>query len=213
MLKTFNLLIEKIFPPCCIICQQENYSFCQQCQNKIDFIYFTPKLPSLQNFKINFLILGFYTPPLSTVIKTYKYRGVYKLAPELAQTLYKHLKFSKNIDFITAIPLHPKKKMQRGFDQTELIAQELAKLINRPYLPILKKNFHTKNLASTTDEKTRKKLTKNMFSLLPNIEIKNKNILLIDDVISSGNTLSTVLKIIYPLKPSSINFCALAHEG
>lgn len=164
---------------------------------------------------INIKILGFYTPPLSTAIKAYKYQGLFQLAPIFAELLYKHLIFPENIDYFTAVPLHPKKKKQRGFDQTKLIIQELAEKTNKSLLPLLVKTRHTQNLATTKDEKTRELLTQNMFSVdLENItKITNKNILLFDDVVTSGSTLAACLQVLEPLKPASITLCALAHEG
>lgn len=181
----------------------------------IDFLYFTPRMPLLEPYSPNISILGFYTPPLSTVIHAYKYKGLYKLAPLLAQLLYDHLPFSSDIDYVTNIPLHPRKQRLRGFNQTELLAQELAKNLHKPYLPFLKKKKHTQSLASTENHSQRAKIVENIFA----VEEKNAprisgaHILLVDDVVTSGATFAACLKQLHLFHPRQVSLVALAHEG
>jgi competence protein ComFC len=215
-------ILSSLFPPCCTICSAEGSLFCPTCQNYLDFLYFTPQLIPLnkllenkKHLEIDIKILGFYTPPLSTAIKSYKYQGLFRLAPIFAELLYNHLIFPADIDIITAIPLHPKKKKQRGFDQTKLIIQELSQKTNKPFLPLLIKTKHTQNLASTKDQDTRNLLTENAFALNKKHQqnIARKHILLFDDVVTSGSTLAACIQVLITENPRKITLCALAHEG
>lgn len=212
LLKTlFNFL----FPPSCIICQQEGSLFCSTCQNQIDFLYFTPRLKALEKYHCDLQVLGFYTDPLASVIKAYKYQGLYRLAPILARLLYKHLVFSPAIDYLTFIPLHPKKQRQRGFNQTELIAKELGLIINKPVINLFSRKFHTQSLASTTNQQAREKVTQNIFALqAENWDFLHyKQLLIIDDVVTSGSTFASCLKLLSPLNLNKIQLMTLAHEG
>lgn len=208
-------LIEKIFPHCCVSCSSTGPLFCSNCQNNIDFLYFEPQLTPLEKYSINLKIVGLYNPPLSTAIKAYKYQGLYKIAPIFAELLYKHLIFDKNIDIITSVPLHPTKKRLRGFDQTKLIAKELTNKISKPYHQLLTKTKHTQNLASTNNQKFRSKLTNKNFKLKKENQhkIAGKHILLIDDVVTTGHTLSACLGQIFLAKPSQVTVMAIAHQG
>ncbi len=160
-------------------------------------------------------MLGFYTEPLSQVIKAYKYEGVYQLAPILAKLLYKHLNFPNQIDFISYVPLHPKKQKSRGFNQTKLIAQELSLILQKPVITLFIRKFHTQSLASTTNQQNREKVTQNVFGLIAkNLEfLNNKQILIIDDVITSGATFTNCLKLLKPLHLKKLHLVTLAHEG
>lgn len=208
-------LFSFLFPPACVICQKEGSLFCETCQNQIDFLYFTPRLKNLEKFNYNLQVLGFYTEPLSQVIKAYKYEGVYQLAPILAKLLYKHLNFPNQIDFISYVPLHPKKQKSRGFNQTKLIAQELSLILQKPVITLFIRKFHTQSLASTTNQQNREKVTQNVFGLIAkNLEfLNNKQILIIDDVITSGATFTNCLKLLKPLHLKKLHLVTLAHEG
>lgn len=210
-----NQIISFLFPPSCIICQKEGSLFCSICQNQIDFLYFTPRLKSLEKYHCDLQVLGFYTDPLASVIKAYKYQGLYHLAPILAKLLYKHLIFSPTIDYLTFIPLHPKKQRQRGFNQTELIAKELALMINKPIINLFTRKFHTQSLASTTKQQDREKVTQNVFTLQDKnwSFLQHQKLLIIDDVVTSGSTFASCLKLLEPLQLEMIQLVTLAHEG
>lgn len=204
-----------LFPPACVTCQQEGSLFCPSCQNKIDFLYFTPRLKNLEKYHSDLQVLSFYTDPLASVIKAYKYQGLYHLAPILAQLLYKHLIFSPTIDYLTFIPLHPKKQRQRGFNQTELIAKELSLIIHRPVINLFSRRFHTQSLASTTKQKDREKVTQNVFNLQDKnwSFLQHQELLILDDVVTSGSTFTSCLKLLSALNLSKIQLMTLAHEG
>ncbi len=208
-------LFKLLFPQACVICQKESSLFCPACQNQIDFLYFSPQLESLTYYQTNLQAVGFYVDPLASVIKKYKYQGIYELAPTLAQLLYKHLKFSAQLDYLTYIPLHPKKQRLRGFNQTELIAKELSLLINKPVINLFYRKFHTQSLASTKNQQVRAEVTQNVFKLKHQdlSFLKNKQLLIIDDVVTSGATFANCLKLLEPLKINKIQLMTLAHEG
>jgi competence protein ComFC len=209
--KIFNFL----FPPACVICQNESSLFCENCQNQIDFLYFTPKLKTLAGYYYELQVLGFYAEPLAQVIKAYKYEGIYQLAPILAKLLYKHLQFPDQLDFISYIPLHPKKQRARGFNQTELIANKLSLILKKPTLNLFIRKFHTQSLASTANQQAREKVTQNVFELVSeNLDfLENKQILIIDDVVTSGATFASCLKLLKPLHLKKVYLVTLAHEG
>ena len=93
------------------------------------------------------------------------------------------------ISFLTFVPLSEKKKKKRGFDQSELLAEELSKELNVKLLPLFEK---------LRDGKTQKKLTieerfentKGMYKLLPHRFDKTESVLIVDDVITTGATIN-----------------------
>lgn len=94
------------------------------------------------------------------------------------------------IDFLTYIPISSKRMNWRGFNQTQLIAKELSKLLNIPYFTIAHKTKHT---SAQIDLDREKRLTniKGVFEAsdtLP-VNISGKSLLLIDDICTTGSTL------------------------
>src|SRR5690606_9287540 len=95
---------------------------------------------------------------------------------------------------ITNLPLHQKKIRQRGFDQTQILAKELAKKLNKKYLPILQRIRYTKAQAQL-DKNARAKNIANAFRVtIPASD--QKSILLIDDVVTTGSTLNEAAKVL-----------------
>ena len=100
-----------------------------------------------------------------------------------------HSDFLKGIDHIVAVPIHPKKERIRGYNQTDLIAQGLSAETGIPIqIGLLERMVHSE---SQTKAKRHERFDKveHVFKLNPIIELENKHILLIDDVVTTGATI------------------------
>jgi ComF family protein len=207
-------LLNFLFPPVCVVCNKSAHYFCANCQDKIDFLYFQPKLPLLVDQVDQVKILGFYTPPLSVIIKALKYQSLSPIGPILGDLLHKHLQFPSQIDCVTAVPLHPKRWRQRGYNQAELIARQLAIKLNKPYQPLLIRQHHTQNLASTSSDEERTKLIDHAFVTNPDFKEKMPTyVLIVDDVVTTGSTLAACAKTLKQAGVQQITAVTLAHEG
>lgn len=102
----------------------------------------------------------------------------------------------KRYDIIISVPLSQKRMMQRGYNQTDLIAKNIFKKLNLEYKSdyLIKKKETEKQ--SSLSKKERKKNIKDAFCFNDKYNIKNKNIILIDDVYTTGNTASECAKIL-----------------
>lgn len=98
---------------------------------------------------------------------------------------------------IIPVPLSKKRFAERGFNQAELLAEFLAKQINLPIdTQSLKRNIHTEKHRVGMDRKARNESVKKAFAVVYPKLIENENILLIDDVFTSGSTVSNCAKIL-----------------
>ena len=108
-----------------------------------------------------------------------------KMAMFMADTFYECQFYA---DYVTFVPMHPKKQMKRGYNQAELIARFVAEKINVPLLPTLERIKFTTNLARMT-KKERADAIDGAYSFCADKNlIVGKNILLIDDVFTTGAT-------------------------
>ena len=118
----------------------------------------------------------------------------YKRHPEIGimlGNLYGHkLKdCTRSLDLIVPVPLHPSRYRKRGYNQSAMFAKGLSDTLNIPYSDhILKRSTNT--LTQTKKTKLRRwENVSSVFQLADEQQIKNKNLLLVDDVITTGATL------------------------
>lgn len=212
---SLRLLALKFFPQVCLNCDRYAPFLCQQCRDELDFLFFQPRFSLLENVVEKIFILGFFTPPLSTLIKALKYQSLWPIGKLLGNLLYQHLQLPPKLDYATAIPLHAKRRQERGYNQAELIARQLAAKLNVPYRELLIRQYHTQNLASTASSDERFKLIQDVFKINPKYVtlIKGKKVLLVDDVVTTGSTLAAAAKKLKTAGSAVVFPVAVAHEG
>lgn len=126
----------------------------------------------------------------------------FRARPDLAKSYAKLLFYSLNernmlekTDVITFIPMHPFDKFKRGYNQSELMARYISMLSGVPCLPLLQKIVKTKSQHSLS-KKMRSGNLLGAFEPATKYlsEIENKNILIIDDVSTTGATFNEIAK-------------------
>lgn len=111
-----------------------------------------------------------------------------------------------------AVPLHPKRLRERGYNQSQLLAKELAKLSGLPLLEdCLIRVRHSTPQARTTTVSERRKNVAGVFSC-PNQRLEGKKVLLIDDVSTSGATLDDCARALKEAGASLVWGLVLAKE-
>ncbi len=210
-----DAILEFVYPSNCLVCneyiEQSGELVCPDCWNKIkkfDFVFCDNcKYPISGNLicsncsehdSLSILALGHYMDPLDEIIRNFKYRSFQKLGINLAERLidsHSKLLDKLKIDFIIPIPLHSYRLKTRGFNQSLILANTIGKNLDVPVLKDgLVKTKHNKYQKSLNPEH-RDKNVENVYEIGKD-EIENKNILLIDDVITTGATLHEAKRIL-----------------
>lgn len=170
--------------------EQQSIEGCSYCINKS--FYFDKSISCIEYNDISkSLILGF------------KYQNKTYMAKYIS-TIIKEKLYIEDIkyDYITFVPLHKKRLRERGFNQSEKIAKYLSKQIDKPILDCIYRNENTRRLYNLNREERKNEL-KNVFSVNDRISYaKNKNVLLIDDILTTGSTVNEISKI---LKLNGVN--------
>lgn len=157
---------------------------------------------------------GLYEGILKEGIHRLKYSGHRHLVPTLAgfliQAYDKEPRWHKNIDIIIPVPMDKARKRERGFNQTELLAGYLSKKLSIPYdSRILRKAKKTLPQVNLTRGKRLVNLTDAFYSPA-GISISGKRILLIDDVYTTGATVTECAKTLLFSGAEEVNILTLA---
>jgi ComF family protein len=131
---------------------------------------------------------GSYEGTLRELIHVYKYGRVQTLAKPLADLLALALPREERFDAVTAVPLHWRRRWERGFNQSELLARLMAKRYGIPVWRALRRVRATETQAGLSNTRRRLNVTKAFECRMEAKALKGKRILLIDDVMTTGST-------------------------
>lgn len=137
--------------------------------------------------------LGVYDEEMKALIENFKYKRKRRLGSFLSELLSESLLDSAKLpraDFIVAVPLHKRKLRERGFNQSKIIASQLSEKLGIPALSdsvIRKRNTRTQTGLSREE---RRKNVKDAFKLTGKVDLKGRRLLLVDDVLTTGATMS-----------------------
>lgn len=131
---------------------------------------------------------------LQSLLHSLKYNGKTQIGEFFGREIGNELNHSgkvPNIDLILPIPLHPKKEKLRGYNQSDFIAKGIAEITKIPYqTDTLKRAVHTSSQTRMSKFKRWENVS-SIFEVSKPLEVRGKNILLVDDVITTGSTLES----------------------
>ena len=140
---------------------------------------------------------GPYEAGLRRMIQLYKYDRIHTLAAPLGRMLVSALPQHEQFDWIVPIPLHWRRQWQRGFNQAELLARVVARHSGVPLTKALLRKKSTQAQAGLSDAQRRTN-TEHAFAVVEKhrFACKGKHVLLIDDVLTTGATLSAASRVL-----------------
>ena len=131
------------------------------------------------------------------MIQLYKYDRIHTLAAPLGQMLVAGMPGHERFDWIVPVPLHWRRRWQRGFNQAELLARVVSRHSGVPLIKTLKRKNATLAQAGLSDAQRRTN-TEHAFTIVDKHRdaLKGKHVLLIDDVLTTGATLSAASRVL-----------------
>ncbi len=190
----FDHALEIIFPPKCGICGKigEGY-ICNNCYNMfiINKVY--------KNYNRERFHMLKYEGIIRDKLIEYKFNDkpyLYRMFYEILIKDKNACDFFKGYDIIIPVPIHKKRKSLRGYNQSELIAKKLSDRLKMPmYIDVLKKQINTIP-QSSLGKKARKINAQNVYKVDNTQKIKNKNVVVLDDIYTTGATANECIKVL-----------------
>jgi ComF family protein len=217
--KLKTLALDTVFPKICVICKKDGYFVCPECltQTALYSGFYCPfcrkRVPSSESpectpycrtqskIRAVFSLSEYSNPSVKELIHQFKFNGVREIGEtfgaELAEKLSRSgADFEENF-IIIPIPLHKKSMRRRGFNQSEILARTISEKLSVPLLTgVLVK---TKTTPHQTETKNRHERLENLvgaFEITDKEEVSGKNIILVDDIITTGATLTECAKVL-----------------
>ena len=195
----------------CLICQQQQRFYCcVSCWQKIapyQAPYWSKTLGSGGFPCISYTP---YTKEIQQLLYFIKYHDFKGLASECGRRLGEwYLKNWPLPDYVIAIPLHDSRQKERGYNQSWLLAQALAKVIQRPAVPLLMRIQDTPRLYNFNPHQ-RADLMKDAFVVSSSIIKKRKkyygaSYLIVDDIFTTGSTMESAFKAMSEVSQRSVS--------
>lgn len=182
----------------CITCGRKTESetnYCLSCQNNKRYFEFC-RSPLV------------YTGTARKLIKNYKFAGKRYLAPYFVNLMVDtYLDNPYTCDAVCSVPISKLRMVERGFNQSEIIAKQLAKRLKLEYVDALVKVRETSDQVGLSATERTKNLA-GAFKV--DKDVKGKNILLIDDVLTTGSTASECSRVLLKAGAKSVKVLVIA---
>ena len=133
-----------------------------------------------------------YSFPIDQLIKAMKFHERLILVDFLADELASRV--TSKPDCVIAVPLHPTRLRERGFNQSQLLAVRISKRLGIPLLTEACQRVRDTPPQSSLPWKERDKNIRHAFSVQPNVEVRGKHVAIIDDVMTTGASLGEIAR-------------------
>jgi ComF family protein len=225
--KISNSALDLLFPMQCLGCRTEGKLLCAACTSGLASLgppfcglcalpgtatrcrWCRSHPPAFAGIRAPFLMMGL----IREGVHLLKYQGVRAAAPEMARLLAQYLAaHPMPADLIAPVPLHPRRLRARGYNQSALLARELAKLSGLPLDEgMLARTRDTPPQVEAASREERRANVDGSFE--STADAAGRAVVLVDDVATTGSTLSACAAALKAAGAASVWGLVLAREG
>lgn len=201
---SWEQFLDLLFPPRCVGCRRGGAALCAECLGQIKLIaspvcsrcghalfYADADCNDCRHYPFTITSIHsavWHDGPIREAIHALKYNRRRDVISPLVGLMQARLEdLSINTDLVVSVPLHPDRERERGYNQAHLLAEELARRINRPYSEALERVRATQDQIGL-DGAARRKNVRAAFRTR-DATVRGARIMLVDDVCTTGATL------------------------
>ena len=209
-----NLILSMLFPNRCPYCKKIIQYGMTECEDCLQELYGTPR-KTVTSAGIPCIAPFAYQAKVRDSLIDFKFRGNAFNARSYAKAVCHAIEYYElldDFDIITFVPLSKERRHERGFDQSELTAKYVGELLHKQSKALLQKTRQNKN-QHDLNLSERIMNVKGVYAAVNTEFIKNRNILLMDDIATTGNTLAECCRILKENGAGNIICAAIAISG
>ena len=213
-------VLDLLLPPTCPGCGREGQAICLAClahmSRRLDEPAGMPiGLASTQPAGVVQLEwCASFNGPARASVHALKYDGELRLVGPLSDLMASRWRHSGiGGDILVPVPVHAQRRRQRGFDQAELLARGVGERLSLPVVPALERSARTM-AQHQLGRRARQSNVSQAFGVAPRYagEVRDRWLLLIDDVVTSGATLAGCARALYEAGAFAVSALTLARE-
>lgn len=206
-------ILDFFFPPRCAFCgrllDESGDGMCDACRETL------PRTDDIElrcDFVRAYTAPFYYEEPVRHAMLTYKFNNAPARGAVFGRLIGEDLlrRGITDIDMISWIPLSAKRKHKRGYDQAQLLAEAAAKVLGMEAVPVLRKARDVPPQSTLHTAEERRANISGCYVVRSAEAVRGKNILLIDDIITTGSTLSECARMLLTAGAASVRGAAVA---
>ena len=212
-MKLLHHLSALLFPPKCVLCkgilEKEETDLCHRCRTEIsDFEKPKRSIPFLESWTA----LWYYNGSVRKSILRYKFNNRRSYAAAYGRLLAMKLlrEYPDGFEVLTWTPISRLRRLRRGYDQVELLAQAVAKELEMEVTPTLTKIRHNPPQSGIQGYAKRKANVLGAYRAENPEQFRGKRVLLLDDIITTGATASEAARVLLTAGAKEVICAAIA---
>ena len=214
-MKLIYRILQWLFPPKCVLCGallgKEETDLCHSCR------VHGPAAPAVHK-KIPHLdrwtAVWYYEDTVRSSILRFKFRNARSYAKAYGRLLAMKLAEDNLTDFdiLTWVPVSPLRRFTRGYDQVELIALAVARELGVEPVRLLRKVRNTPPQSGISGDAARRANVLGVYRVTDPDAVRGRRILLLDDVVTTGATVSECARVLLTSRAKQVNCAAVARR-
>ena len=213
MMKLLDELWQLLFPPKCLLCRRvlkdNELDLCRKCRiDSPECTTFRKKLPFIDSWTA----VWYYEDNARRSLLRYKFRGARSYAQGYGRFLAMKLQEAHpdGFDVLTWVPTSFLRRLFRGYDQVELIAQSVGRELGIEPMQLLRKVRHNRPQSGIVGEAKRRANVLGAYRAVNTEFLQGKRIVLLDDIITTGSTAGECARVLLTAGAKEVHCGAMA---
>lgn len=199
-MKIIDAVLDLLYPPRCAFCHRllrdSSRKVCKDCEKALPYTGHMAERAKLTNIE-RCVAPFFYEKTVRESLHRFKFGQLTGYAGIYAGFMVKCIDENAiSCDSITWAPVSRRRLRRRGYDQAQLLAEELAQRLGLPCIRMLRKTRDTKPQSRLKSEAQRRENAKDAYACLCPEQVRGRRVLLVDDIVTSGATLSECARVL-----------------